>query len=166
MAAIVTAFLEPEQADLMTLSLVMILVYISALGAIGPALLSEIIDYSTWKFGVDRSATYFALFTFAAKTAVAVGTSLGLAIAGWYGFDAAASEQSAQAVFGLRLAACWLPTLFMLSSIVVFSVIPMNAYRHRIIRRRLDARRLRDLNDNPVDLEDRTLLQTLEPTVN
>ena len=166
MAALVASLLEPEHANLVTLVLVMTLANISALGAIGPALLSEIIDYNTWKSGVDRSATYFALYTFSAKTAIAVGTSLAFAIAGWYGFDPAAEEQSTQAVFGLHLAACWLPALLILSSIVVFGVIPMNAPRHRIIHRRLEARRLSALNTTHLHLEKAAPAQSRESFAN
>lgn len=163
--ACLTGFMDPGQTDLMTLSLVMILVYISAIPAVGPSLLSELIDYSTWKFGVNRSATYFSLLTFVVKTAGAVGGSIALWIAGGYGFDPAATEHTEYAVFGLHLAACWLPTLLMFSSVVVFSLMPMNAHRHRIIRRRLDDRRLRELKHDRFDLKSEKPLQTLEPIV-
>lgn len=139
-AAIIVGFLEPGQAGVVDLSLVMVLIYISAIAAISPSLVSEIVDYGTWKFGKDRSASYFSLYTFAAKAVVAIGGSLGLWIVGWYDFDAAADVQSERAVFGLHLAACWLPAVLMLCSVVAFSLIPMNVHRHGIVRRRLDSR--------------------------
>ena len=161
--AMITGFLEPGQTDIVTLFLVMLLIYMSAIPAIASSLLAEIIDYNTWKFGTDRSATYFALFTFAAKTAAAIGGSLGLGIAGWYGFDATAAEQTESAVFGLHLAACWLPAVLMLLSIVAFGLIPINTHRHQIIRRRLDARTLRENRQAAPQLENKTPLQTLKP---
>ena len=161
-----TGFMAPDQTDLITLSFVMILVYISAIPAVGPSQLSELIDYSTWKFGVNRSATYFSLLTFSVKTAGAVGGSIALWIAGGYGFDPAATEHTEHAVFGLHLAVCWLPAFFMLSSIIAFSLMPMNAHRHRIIHRRLDARRLRESKNDHFDLKNDKFLQTLEPITN
>ena len=144
--AIVSSFLEPGQVGIIHLAAVILLAYIGStpIAAIAPALLAEIIDYSTWKFKTDRSATYFSFYTFAAKAAAAIGGSLGLGIAGWYGFNPAIDVQTESAVFGLHLTASYLSGLLMLLSLFVISMIPMNAHRHRIVRRRLDARLLRE----------------------
>lgn len=161
-----TSFLEPGQAGLLSLSLVMVMAYMSAISAVAPSMLAEIIDYGTWKFGVDRSATYFSVFAFSAKAALAFGSSIALWIVSWYGFDPVLSEQTARAVFGLHLAACWLPALLMLSSIVAFGLIPMNRYRHRIIHRRLDAMRWRDAKSKLANLDAvPESLKALEPTL-
>ena len=166
LGATIIGFVEPGQSGLSILFLVMVLVYISAMPAVAPAILAETIDYSTWKFGVDRSGTYFAFFTFVLKIGGAIGGFLSLWIAGKYGFDPAATEHTDQSLFGLHLAACWLPASLMLSSLVVFSVMPINTYQYRIIRRRLDARRLRDAKVADADLANNPSLKTLEPIVN
>ena len=142
MGLFIAVFMEPGKASAVALAGVMMLAYTGStpVGAISPSLLSDIIDYSTWKSGTDRTATYFSVYTLTLKTSIAIGGSIGLGLAGWYGFDPSVAEHTDDAVFGLRLAACWLPALFMLLSIVVMSWAPTNTDRRDIIRRRLDAK--------------------------
>lgn len=157
MSAVFTGFLEPEQAGFISLTLVILFAYIGSgpNAAMAPALLADIIDYSSWKFGADRAATYFSLYTFAAKTSAAVGASLGLGIVGWYGFNPTIDVQTDGAIFGLRLVVSWLSALLMLLSIFVIKMIPMNARRHRIVRRRLDSRLLRESGRSDQCLENK-----------
>ena len=139
------SILEPDNTNMAALSIVMILVYVGSapIVAISPSLLADIIDYSTWKFVTDRTATYFSLYALVVKTFFAIGGSIGLGLAAWFGFDPGTAVQTKEEVFGLRLAACWLPALLMLLSILVMVLVPMNARRHGIIRRRLDSRLVR-----------------------
>ena len=65
---------------------------------------------------------------------------MGLGIAGWYGFDPATSAHTQDSIYGLRLAACWLPAFFLLLSILVMAFMPINTRHHNIIRQRLDAK--------------------------
>ena len=107
-------------------------------------MLSDIIDYSTWKFGTYRGSTYFALFLFIYKGAFAVGGALGLAIAGWYDFDPSSSTaQTETGITGLKLAMTWVPTLLAILSMIFIALSPITARRHNIIRCRLDAREAR-----------------------
>ena len=140
-----TGHLSPNNADLVYLILLKVIqtLGLTCISAITPAMLSEIVDYSTWKFSIDRSATYFSFFAFMAKTVGAVGSGLGLLIVGWYGFDATSSDQTASGIQGLRLAIVWLPLLFISIALVFVSRLSITARRHAIIRRRLDARELR-----------------------
>lgn len=108
-----------------------------------PSMLADIIDYGTWKSGVDRGATYFSVFTLMGKATMAVGGALGLLIAGAYGYDPAASFHTADAIFGMRLAIAWLPALIILLALVFVALAPINAKRHATIRHRLNARALR-----------------------
>ena len=105
---------------------------------VAPALLSDIADYSTWKFGRDRNATYFALYQLVNKANIALGGALGMALAGWYGFDATAIEHSRETAIGLYLGIAWLPVPFLILSALFIFVMPITARRHRIIRRYLD----------------------------
>ena len=111
-----------------------------------PALMSKMVDYGTWKFGAERSAMYFSLYAFLSKTVTAIGGSLGLAIAGWYGFDATATEFSESAVFGLRLSIVWIPLLIMSFGAVIVLAIPMTDRQYKAIRHRLDKRQARELS--------------------
>lgn len=139
------SLLTPDAANLRSLVWVMIWNYagISVIGILATSLMADIIDYGSWKFGTNRAATYFSLLMFSIKTTAAIGSAFGLGIAGWYGFDATAMSHSPEQVFGLRLGAFWLPVPILLLTLVFIAKIPINSHRHRIIRRRLDARAAR-----------------------
>ena len=120
-----------------------ILQVINVLGAgcmttFAPAMLSEIVDYSIWKYRSESTATFYAIFMFLAKFNIAIGGALGLAIAGWYGFDATTTEQTSLGVEGLFIGLVWLPALFIIFALVLIILSPINIRRHGIVRRRLD----------------------------
>ena len=112
--------------------------------AIAPALLSEIIDYNTWKFRTESTAMYFAIQLFLNKAVMAIGAAIGLAIAGWYGFEASTTEQSTESAVGLLLAMTVFPVGFLAMALVLTVLNPINARRHNIISRRLSAGRVRE----------------------
>lgn len=122
---------------------------LSGMGVVTSVLLSDIADYGTWKYRVNRSASYFAVYTFMGKSNAAIAMATGLAIAGWYGFDATATTHSQDSVFGLTLAMTWLPFFFSLVSLIFFLMIPMNERRSQIVRRQLDGRAARAAVDTP-----------------
>ena len=134
--------IEPDLTSAIALSVVLILVNVGSVpvNAISPSLLADIIDYSTWKFGSNNTATYFSLYMLTLKTSMALGGSIGLGIASWYGFDPTITVHTNDTIFGLRLAACLLPALLLLIYIVVMALVPINTHRHAIIRQRLDRR--------------------------
>ena len=138
------SFLTPGATSTLGLSIAMLLIYVGAtpVVSISPSLLSDIIDYSTWKFKSNNTATYFSLYMLVFKASVAIGGAIGLGIAGWYGFDPSATSHSQDAVFGLRLAACWLSALLMLIATLIMLFVPINTRRHVIIRRCLDVRQM------------------------
>ena len=105
-----------------------------------PAMLSEIVDYSTLKYRTENTATYYALFMFLGKFNLAIGGALGLAIAGWYGLDATAKVQTPEGIVGLMIGMAWLPIFFVTTSLVLILLSPINTHRHGIVRRRLNTR--------------------------
>lgn len=137
-----TGLLNPGETNFSTLAVVMILIYtgFASITMLAPSLLADINDYGTWKFGVDRTATYFSLYTLITKANVALGGALGLAIAGWYGFDAAAQNHSEENIRGLHLAIAYLPALITLIAVVFIALISINTPRHAIIQHRLNSR--------------------------
>jgi len=137
-----TGLLSPESTGWFELLVCMTLVSsgYAAFGMMMPSLLSDIVDYGTWKFGTDRAATYFSLYTFINKTVGALGGALALAIAGWVGFDPTVTDHSDETIAGLRLGMSWIPMLFVLLSIAFIARIPITGHRHAIIRRSLDRR--------------------------
>lgn len=137
-----TGLLMPDDTNWVPLLFCATFVYCGsgALSIMAPSLLSDIIDYGTWKTGINRAASYFSIYNLITKANLAIGGAIGLGIAGWCGFNPAISIHSEEAIFGIRLAISWLPALVVLLSLIFISMIPINRKRHRIIRRRLDAR--------------------------
>ena len=137
-----TGLLSPDNTGWLSLLLCMILINsgFAAFGVMVPSLLSDVIDYGTWKFGVDYSATYFSLYTLVNKTVFAIGGALSLMIVDWYGFDPIFTTHADSEIFGLRLGIAWIPSLMIVVSIVCIVRIPITFRHHQTIRRRLDAR--------------------------
>jgi Na+/melibiose symporter-like transporter len=129
------------------LSFLLVKIFISlgfaSFSIIMPSLLADIIDYGTWKSGANRAATYFSIYTLMTKANMALGGALGLAIAGWYGFDPASNIHTEESIFGLRLAIAYIPAFFLLIAIIAIALFPINARRRRIIQRSLESRSIR-----------------------
>ena len=106
------------------------------------AMLSEIVDYSTWKYRVEKTATYFSLYAFIGKAGHALASAMGLGIAGWYGLDVTATVHDADSVWGLRLVMTWIPLGFAVLAVVFIALSPIDVHRHGIVRRRLDNKAL------------------------
>ena len=138
-ACLYTACLNPGETQFVGLLVLKIITDIGfvCLEIIPPSMLSDIVDYSTWKFRVERRGTYFSVYVFVTKTTLALGAALGLAIAGIYGFDPAASSFIEEGVFGLKLAIAWLPAGIMLMSLAFILLTPITARHHQMISKRL-----------------------------
>jgi glycoside/pentoside/hexuronide:cation symporter, GPH family len=136
-----TSLLTPEYSPLWLLVVckVMFTVGIGGLYVLAPSILSAIVDYDTWKFGGQRTGTFFSLKAFVAKASLACGAALGFFIVDIYGFDATAATHAAESVIGLRLVMTWLPMVFIGLAIPCVLLNPLNETRHAIIRRRLDS---------------------------
>ena len=146
---IYAGILKPEVTGFWELLLLQVVNTLGGTCMVGfaPAMLSEIVDYSTWKYRTENTATYYALFAFLGKLNIAVGGALGLAIAGWYGFDATTTVQTSKGIVGIVLCMAWIPIIFIVIALVLIVLSPIDAGRHGIIRRRLDARIIRENRD-------------------
>ena len=143
MGIICVGMLTPGNQQFIFLLWVMIIlnVGIASNNIMAPSLLSHIVDYGTWKFGGDHAATYFSIFTMVTKVNLAIGSAAGLGIAGFYGYEpSSASGHSGNSILGLRIAIAWLPSCIVMSSLIVIAVLPINARRHNIILKRLNAK--------------------------
>ena len=137
-----TGVLEPETTSfnqLLRLKVMQTSGFV-CLNIVAPSILSDIVDYSQWRYRTEKSATYFSIKVFFDKANVAAGMALGLAIAGWWGFDMTAGTQTEESIQGLKLAMVWVPSLLSGVAMIFVALSPINERRHRIIRRRLDAR--------------------------
>lgn len=139
---ILTGSLSPENAstaELLILKVVQTLGF-SCVLVVAPAMLSEVAAYGQLKTGVDKTATYFSLYTFFTKTAGAGAAAFALGIAGYYGFDASEENHDGNSVWGLMLAITWLPIIFSVITLMLIAVSPIDENRHSIIQRRLARR--------------------------
>ncbi len=137
-----TGVLEPETTSFNQLLLLKVMQTSGfvCLNIVAPSILSDIVDYSQWRYRTEKSATYFSIKVFFDKANVAAGMALGLAIAGWWGFDMTAGTQTEESIQGLKLAMVWVPSLLSGVAMIFVALSPINERRHLIIRRRLDAR--------------------------
>lgn len=153
--------LETSVWELMLMKITNALGYV-CIASIAPALLSEILDYSSWKYRHQNTALYFSIYSLVSKANIAIGMTLGLAIIGWYGYDATASTQDAEATKGLMLVMVWLPTILAIMGLIVIALNPIAARRHQIIRRRIDSiavreNRLASLSTKTKEMDSRRL---------
>lgn len=134
--------LSPESTGWQELLLCIVLIFAgnAAFNIMAPSLLSDIIDYGTWKFGTDRAGTYFSLYVFTNKAMIAFSGALALGIVGWAGFNPTETTHSDESVMALRFSISWMPVLFIVLSMALIPRIPITARRHMAIRRRLDSR--------------------------
>jgi Na+/melibiose symporter-like transporter len=145
MALLAYTRLAPGNDNFLTLMIMKSLVNVAggAMGALFPAQLSHIVDYDTLKNGGERSATYYSLYNLVLKSSMALGGAFGLALAGWFGFDATSTSQSESGVLGLHVALAYGPCVFYLLAMVFVFLNPINETRHQSIRKRLDRREAR-----------------------
>ena len=143
--------LDPSHAGLFQLILIQIAMVIGSVfvAVVGTAMLSDTIDYGTLKTGREASGVYFAIYTFLTKMEVALGASMGLAMAGWLGFDATVSQQTLEGGFAIRFSMCWLPLVFMFLALYFIYKSPLNESRVAIVSRRLERKAKRDKVSNP-----------------
>ena len=133
-----TGFLSSDSGwQSLLLCMILITSGLTAFSVMVPSLLADLADYGTLKFGTDRSGTYYSVYTLINKGVFAVSGALGFALAGWFEFDPVQAFQSDMAILGLYLVIAWIPLVFVLLSIGFILLIPMDEYRHAIIRRRL-----------------------------
>lgn len=143
MGICILVLLKPGEASFQDLAFVNVLMgcglAVSMVAA--PAILSDVIDYSRWKFNTDCSASFFAIFLMTTKGSGALGGAFALLIAGWYEFDPSSAAHSQDAIAGLLIATIFLPVLISLASIVLILKTPIDKRHHDIIRRALVKRR-------------------------
>lgn len=144
-----SGFLDPQNAGYWTLSLLLIInsLCFVCMESLPHSMLSDIIDYSSWKFRTYSGSTYFALFQFIYKAAYSIGFALGLAVLDWYEFDPSATIQTGFGLTGIKMTMTWLPILFVVVSMIFVAASPISGRRHEIIRRRLQSIEYRSKRD-------------------
>lgn len=125
-------------ASILVLAVTMYAMF-AASAVLAPAILADIADYGRWKFGEDPAGIYYAALTFLAKSVVAAGGSLGLALAAAFGFEATGSP-SGNAQWGIKLAFAWVPAALVFAALPFIWRLPITPCRLSAIQRRLALR--------------------------
>ena len=144
-AILCMTLLTPGASSFLLLALIIVPIFVGfiSFSAFSTALLSDIVDYTTWKYGGNFTGSIFSIYFLVTKTNVAIGGAMGIAIVGWYGFDPSSTFHDSDSVKGLKIAAIWLPISFLLMSIFFVSRITINTRRHAIICKALTLREKR-----------------------
>ena len=104
------------------------------------SIMSDIVDYDTWKNETSRSGNFFALFTFMDKVMHALGFGAGYYIIAVFGYNAKLDHNTDMAVWGLYSAIVFVPGILFLLSAITLWRFPIDAKKHRIIRRAIERR--------------------------
>ena len=120
--------------------LVVSLVGVLAVNIVVWALEADTVEYGEWKTGVRTEGITYALFSFTRKTGQAVGGALAAYALAWGGYKSGA-VQSADAIFGIQLAAGAIPAVLTILAVLVMSKYQLTDAMHAQILAEIRARR-------------------------
>ncbi|MEK9821469.1 MAG: MFS transporter [Gammaproteobacteria bacterium] len=99
---------------------------------------ADVIDIDRLETGEDRTAWYFAVWSFTTKVALSVGPWLALTLLAVVGFDPSIAARSEEGIEGLKLLFVLGPaTGFVLAALIAWNH-PLDQKRHAEIRRELE----------------------------
>ena len=152
--------LRPDQDLFWSLLIIKIIFDVggATLPMITLSLLNESIDYGLLSNKTERRGLYFSIYSLLIKFEIALGLALGLAIAGWLGFDATATTHGEASGFAIRMAMSWIPCVFMILGFFFIWRLPIDERRAGIIARRLANRVLRESAENNQDSKDQSMV--------
>lgn len=104
------------------------------------ALEADTVEYGEWKTGIRTEGITYALFSFTRKTGQAVGGALAAFALAWGGY-AAGTQQTEQAMLGIRAGAGLIPMVFALLAMLVMFAYPLTDAKHKEIVSEIGARR-------------------------
>ena len=109
-------------------------------------IMGDVIDYDTLLNRGQRGGMFFGVWAFAQQISPAIAVGATLPLLNWLGFDPtyANDEKAAEAV---RYVFCFGPLPFFLTGALLLFGFPIDARKHDIIRRRLEARQARQVGN-------------------
>lgn len=105
-------------------------------------MIGDIIDYDTLIHGQPRGGIFFGVWSFAQKVSPAFASAVTLSLLEGFGYRPGA-HNAASALNALKYIYCFGPVPFYVVGALLLLWYPIDARRHDIIRRRLDARQAR-----------------------
>lgn len=139
-ACVACAFLTPGPGALpMTFVLFPILMFSLSGVVLVFSMCADIVDYGKLHNGEDLSGLYASLLFFLQKSLGGLSTAAGIALVGAFGFEASAAVQSANAVFGIKLASAVLPAIGLIGAAAVIWNYPLDRARAAELRAALQA---------------------------
>jgi sugar (glycoside-pentoside-hexuronide) transporter len=108
-------------------------------GPCGSAMIIDSIDEYDIKHNVRSDGTAFAMNGLATKIASAIGSALGIAIIGWFGY-AAGQDPTAEVQYGINIASNLIPMFFFLISIIPLLVFNLDDQKMVKIREAIQER--------------------------
>ncbi|HVT35317.1 MAG TPA: MFS transporter [Nevskiaceae bacterium] len=132
------SLLEPGAAALpLALVIYPVITFTTASTVVVYTMSADIVDHGRLLTGEDHAGLYGAIFVFLQKSVLGVSSALGLAIAGYFGFDATASTQTASGILGIKLPAGILPGLGLIAAAIIIWSYPLTRARVAEIQRQL-----------------------------
>lgn len=105
------------------------------------AMIADVADYSEWKNNRRATAIIFSAMLFGLKGGLTIGGALVAGLLGLYGYNAAAPQQTAEAVNGIKLSVSIYASLpFLIAACLLFWY-EINKEKETTIERELEARR-------------------------
>lgn len=102
--------IEPGPAAVRPMMVLYPLITLCTLGIVSVySMTADAADYGKLQSGEDHTGLYASALMFVVKSLGSVSAAAGIAILGWFGFDAAANVQTASGAFGIKLVVIYAP---------------------------------------------------------
>lgn len=137
---IIVFLAPPSQTWIGFGGLIVSLVGVMAVNIVVWALEADTVEYGEWKTGVRTEGITYALFSFTRKTGQAVGGALAAYALALGGYKSGA-VQTAEAAFGIQVAAGAIPAVLTILAVLVMSRYKLTDDMHASIIRDITARR-------------------------
>lgn len=132
------SLVNPGPSAAMPMMLLFPIISLCMLGVVTVySMTADAADYGRLQTGKDHGGLYASVIMFVVKSLASVSSAAGIAIIGWFGFDATAAIQTASGAFGMKLVAVYLPAVGMALVTVVIWKYPLNKARLADIRAQL-----------------------------
>lgn len=108
------------------------------------AMIADVADYSEWKNNRRATAIIFSAMIFGLKAGLSIGGALVAGLLAGFGYNETLTEQSANALFGIKLSMSVLPTITFGIGIVALFFYEINRSKEVMIEKELNERRAKN----------------------